>query len=79
MNNELLKAQSLFGLDKEFLIKNQLLRILDNSTTYLTTAELTNRFFEVSQDTIQQACRILKSDIERLYSENECRLIIHQR
>ncbi|NLM67836.1 MAG: helix-turn-helix domain-containing protein [Enterococcus sp.] len=79
MNNELLKAQTLFGLDKEFLIKNQLLRILDNSTTYLTTAELTNRFFEVSQDTIQQACRTLKSDIELLYSENECRLIIHQR
>ncbi len=79
MNNEQAKVKALFGLDKDFIIKNQLLQVLDNSVTYLTTAELANHFSKIGQDTIQQACRTLKSDIEHLFDEEECRLFISQR
>lgn len=77
MNIEHDTVDSLFGLDKEFLLKNQLLQILDNSPDYLTASELATRIQGVSVVTIQQTCRKLQTDFQELYQAAECELLIH--
>lgn len=77
MNIEHDAVDSLFGLDKEFLLKNQLLQILDNSPDYLTTSELAAIIEEVSSVTIQQTCRKLQRDCQDLYQATECEFLIH--
>lgn len=79
MNHEQLKPLALFGLDKDFLLKNQLLQILDNSPTYISTTELAKRISGASLDTIQQVCRSIKEDLELIYPQKECQLVINQR
>ena len=40
MKTEHSKIKSLFGLEKDFLLKNQLLQLLDNSSDYITFTEI---------------------------------------
>ncbi|MHC5267704.1 helix-turn-helix domain-containing protein [Enterococcus sp. LJL98] len=78
MNVEHYEIESLFGLDKEFVAKNIILHLLDNSS-YLTTKEITSFIApmgKISLDTIQSICRKLKEDISKLYTIDECQLII---
>lgn len=77
MNVEQYTTEPLFGLDKEFLLKNQLLQILDNSSNYLTFKEIAHHFRGISIDVLQQTCRKIQSDFLEWYSVEECELVIH--
>ncbi len=79
MKNEHKQSIMLLGLDKEFLLKTQLLQLLDDADNFLTTNEIAQRISHFSADTIQQTCRLLKDDLENLYPNNECELIISKR
>lgn len=77
MNHEQKVTDSLFGLDKDFLLKNQLLQILDNAPNYLSSSELSAHMTGISVDIIQQTCRSIRDDLQNLYQPEECRLDIH--
>lgn len=79
MNSEQYQSNMLLGLDKEFLLKTQLLQVLDNANVFLTTTEISRKIPYFSIDTIQQACRSLKEDFSHLYTNHECELIISKR
>lgn len=79
MNTEHYQSGMLLGLDKEFLLKTQLLQVLDNSDRFLTTTEIAQQISHFSVDTIQQTCRIIKDDLQDLFINNECELIISKR
>ncbi|MHC5267705.1 helix-turn-helix domain-containing protein [Enterococcus sp. LJL98] len=77
MKREHLESKSLFGLDRDFLLKNQLLQLLDNASGYLTSNELASLISGISNDTILQTCRTIREDLKALHSADDCELIIH--
>ena len=79
MKNEHKQSIMLLGLDKEFLLKTQLLQLLDDADGFLTTNEIAQKISHFSADTIQQTCRLLKDDLQALHPSSECELIISKR
>lgn len=78
MNHEHSITGSLFGLDKDFLLKNQLLQVLDNASNYLTSSEIAAQINGISADIILQTCRSIRDDLQKHEELEDCRLEIHQ-
>lgn len=79
MIKEHLKALSPLGLDRDFLLKSQLLQLLDNAHDFLTTSEISKQIPQFSLDVIQQTCRTLKEDFSIFFPEPACEFIISKR
>lgn len=79
MIKEHMKALSPLGLDRDFLLKSQLLQLLDNAHDFLTTSEIAKQIPQFSIDVVQQACRTLKEDLNNFFPEPACEFIISKR
>lgn len=77
MKTEHSKIKSLFGLEKDFLLKNQLLQLLDNSSDYITFTEIACHLKYYSVELLQQTCRKIQQDFLKNYSVKQCELVIH--
>lgn len=77
MKTEHSKIKSLFGLEKDFLLKNQLLQLLDNSSDYITFTEIACHLKYYSVELLQQTCRKIQQDFLKNYSAKQCELVIH--
>ena len=77
MKTEHSKIKSLFGLEKDFLLKNQLLQLLDNSSDYITFTEIACHLKYYSVELLQHTCRNIQQDFLKNYSVKQCELVIH--
>jgi hypothetical protein len=73
------KEEIMDKLNSKILLKIKIIEILSNESTYLSTQQLTERLGNISVNTVRLTCLELQQDFEKLYTEEEAKLIISTR
>lgn len=69
----------MYGITKSLLLKRDIMYILDDQKSFITTTELQKQLGYSSQSTIKKTCRELQQEILEMYPDKEIDLQIHKR